>query len=135
MALPQQVSPPQLALSSASPTGVIGADVVAVPLLLDGEPADGESAGPTLGPGAAELLDEIDIDVFTLLEHHRATGKVGEVVEHPLLSTAQNHRVIVDAIVAKDVRLARKLITNHLDDAWNRAKSAREQTATAGVTA
>lgn len=54
---------------------------------------------------------------------------------HPLLSTAQNHRVIVDAIVAKDVRLARKLITNHIDDAWNRAKSALEQTATAGVTA
>ena len=87
MALPEQVSPPQLALSSASPIGVIGADVVAVPLLVDSEPADGESAGPTLGPGAAELLDELDIDVFALLEHHKATGKVGEVVEHPLLST------------------------------------------------
>ncbi|HEX5771571.1 MAG TPA: M17 family peptidase N-terminal domain-containing protein, partial [Nocardioidaceae bacterium] len=88
MALPEQVSPPQLALSSASPIGVIGADVVAVPLLVDSEPVDGESAGPTLGPGAAELLDELDIDVFALLEHHKATGKVGEVVEHPLLSTA-----------------------------------------------
>ncbi len=87
MALPHQVSPPQVALSSAAPTGVIGADVVAVPLLLDREPVDGESAGPTLGPGAAELLDELDIDVFALLEHHQATGKTGEVVEHPLLAT------------------------------------------------
>ena len=80
MALPNQVSPPQIALSSAAPTGVVGADVVAVPLLKDED-------GPTLGPGAAELLDEISLDVFALLEHHQATGRTGEVVEHPVLST------------------------------------------------
>lgn len=79
MALPNQVSPPQIALSSAAPTGVLGADAVAVPLLTGDE-------GPTLGPGAAELLDEIDLDVFALLEHHKVTGKTGEVVEHPVLS-------------------------------------------------
>ena len=82
MALPNQVSPPQVALSSAAPTGVVGADVVAVPLL----PVDEDGSGPALGPGAAELLDEIDVDVFALLEHHKATGKVGDVVEHPVLS-------------------------------------------------
>ena len=80
MALPNQVSPPQIALSSAAPTGVVGADVIAVPLVT-------EEDGPVLGPGAAELLDEVDLDVFALLEHHKATGKTGEVVEHPVLST------------------------------------------------
>jgi leucyl aminopeptidase len=79
VAQPPQVSPPQIALSSASPTRVVGADAVAVALLPDAD-------GPALGPGAAELLDDLDLDVFGLLEHHRATGKVGEVVEHPILS-------------------------------------------------
>jgi leucyl aminopeptidase len=79
VALPNSVSPPQIALSSAAPTGVVGADVVAVPLVKDED-------GPTLGPGAAELLDEIDLDVFALLEHHRSTGKAGEIVEYPVLS-------------------------------------------------
>ncbi len=79
MALPNQVSPPQIALSSAAPTGVVGADVVAVPLVKDED-------GPTLGPGAAELLDELSFDVFALLEHHQASGRTGEVVEHPVLS-------------------------------------------------
>jgi len=79
VALPNQVSPPQIALSSAAPTGVAGADVVAVPLVKDED-------GPTLGPGAAELLDELSLDVFALLEHHQATGRTGEVVEHPVLS-------------------------------------------------
>ena len=41
-----------------------------------------------LGPGAAELLDEVDLDVFALLEHAKATGKAGELVEHVLLSRA-----------------------------------------------
>jgi leucyl aminopeptidase len=79
VALPNQVSPPQIALSSAAPTGVLGADVIAVPVVA------GED-GPTLGPGTAELLDELELDVFALLEHHGATGKVGEVVQHPVLS-------------------------------------------------
>ncbi len=81
MALPNQVSPPQIALSSAAPSGVVGADVVALPVVADED-------GPTLGPGSAELLEELDLDVFALLDHHQATGKVGEVVEHPVLSSA-----------------------------------------------
>jgi leucyl aminopeptidase len=39
-----------------------------------------------LGPGSAELLDELDLDVFGLLEHHESSGKAGEVVEHAVLS-------------------------------------------------
>ncbi|RYU14136.1 leucyl aminopeptidase [Nocardioides iriomotensis] len=85
MSLPAQVSPPQIALSDVAPSAVVGADVVALPVLAD--PGDGaEAAGPTLGPGAAELLDELDLDLFSLLELHKATGAVGEVVEHAVLS-------------------------------------------------
>jgi leucyl aminopeptidase len=78
VAQPDQVSPPQVALSSASPTEVTGAEAVGIPVLR-------EDDGPTLGPGGAELLDRLDLDVFSLLEHHGASGKAGEVVEHPLL--------------------------------------------------
>ncbi len=80
MGLPSQVSPPQIALSDVPATGVVGADVVAIPVLSDED-------GPALGPGAAELLDELDLDVFSLLEQAQATGKAGEVVVHPVLST------------------------------------------------
>jgi leucyl aminopeptidase len=78
------VSPPQVSLSGASPSAVPGADVVAVPVL--GPSAD--DGGPTLGPGAAELLDELDEDLFALLEANDATGKVGEVVDRVVLSTS-----------------------------------------------
>jgi len=78
--LPTQVSPPQLALSDVAPSAVVGADVVALPVL------SGED-GLTLGPGAAELLDELPEDLFTLLESHQATGKAGEVVERAVLTT------------------------------------------------
>jgi leucyl aminopeptidase len=60
---------------------VVGADVVAVPVLA-------EEDGPALGPGSAELLDELDLDVFALLEQAKATGKAGEIVDHVVLSGA-----------------------------------------------
>ena len=86
MSLPVQVSPPQIALSDVAPSAVVGADVLALPVLADS--GDEAGAGPALGPGAAELLDEVDLDLFSLLDLHKATGAVGEVVEHALLSSA-----------------------------------------------
>jgi leucyl aminopeptidase len=59
----------------------MGADVVAVPVLRDGEEV-------ALGPGTAELLDELDVDVFALLEQADASGRAGEVVEHVVLDSA-----------------------------------------------
>jgi leucyl aminopeptidase len=59
---------------------VAGVEAVAVPFSKDGDEL-------VLGPGAAELLDEHDVDLLALLEHHGATGKAGEVVEHVLLPT------------------------------------------------
>ena len=52
---------------------------------------------------------------------------------HPLPTTVENHRIIVDAIVARDTRRARKLISDHIDDAAQRAKSALEHAAAAAV--
>ena len=91
MALPSQVSPPQFALSDVAPSAVVGADVVAIPVLAaaaaDGKAADGDQ-GVTLGPGAAELLDEHPEDLFALLDLARATGKAGEIVERAVLDSA-----------------------------------------------
>ena len=81
MPLPTQVSPPQVALSDVAPSAVVGADVVAIPVLAGDD-------GLTLGPGAAELLDELDVDLFTLLEAFSATGEAGEIVERVILDTA-----------------------------------------------
>jgi len=41
----------------------------------------------------------------------------------PLIDTGANHRVLVEVIAAKDRRKARQLITQHIDDAWHRARS------------
>jgi leucyl aminopeptidase len=81
VALPTQVSPPQVALSDVAPSAVIGADVVAIPVLAGDD-------GLTLGPGAAELLDELDDDLFALLDTFSATGKAGEIVERAVLDTS-----------------------------------------------
>ncbi len=83
MSLPQQVSPPSVALSDVAPTGVVGAQVVALPVIPADPPGE-----VSLGPGAAELLDQLDLDLFGLLERNRATGKVGEIHEIPVLDVS-----------------------------------------------
>jgi leucyl aminopeptidase len=80
--LPPQVSPPQVALSDVAPSAVVGADVVAVPVLADED-------GLALGPGAAELVDELGDDLFALLEGAAATGKAGEIVDRVVLDTSR----------------------------------------------
>jgi leucyl aminopeptidase len=77
-----------VALSDVAPSAVVGADVVAIPVLTGTE-----EDGPSLGPGAAELLDELPEDLFALLELHRATGAAGEIVARAVLDPAglSNH--------------------------------------------
>jgi leucyl aminopeptidase len=82
VALPPQVSPPQIALSTVAPSAVVGADVVAVPVLAA---SGGSGEGLTLGPGAAELLDELPEDLFALLDLAGATGEAGEIVDRAVL--------------------------------------------------
>jgi leucyl aminopeptidase len=79
--IPAQVSPPEFALSEAAPSRVVGVDVIALPVLAS---ESGSDATPTLGPGTAELLDQIDLDLFAVLDQAKATGKAGEITALPL---------------------------------------------------
>ncbi|MBM9460662.1 leucyl aminopeptidase family protein [Nocardioides sp. zg-536] len=72
--LPGQVSPPQFALSELPPGAIVGADVVAVPVL----PGD-DDVPFLLGPGAAELADELSVDLVGAAEVHGLSGATGEV--------------------------------------------------------
>ena len=60
---------------------MLGVAVVAVPVLR------GED-GPTLGPGSAELADDLGIDLLSVLENAGATGATGEVTELPVARSA-----------------------------------------------
>ncbi|MCW2762825.1 MAG: pepA 1 [Marmoricola sp.] len=81
MPLPPQVSPPQFALSEVAPSRLLGVAVVAVPVL------PGED-GVSLGPGAAELADDLGVDLLEVLTATEATGETGEVTELPVLRTS-----------------------------------------------
>ena len=75
--LPPQVSPPEFALTEVAPSRVVGVEAVAVAVLA------GED-GPALGPGAAELGDDLGVDLLGVLESAAATGETGEVTELPV---------------------------------------------------
>ncbi|WP_028656928.1 leucyl aminopeptidase family protein [Nocardioides sp. J54] len=77
--LPGQVNPPEFALSDSLPGAIRGVDVVALPVL----PGDGD--GPVLlGPGSAELTDELGTDLVGVAEVHGLTGATGEVALVPV---------------------------------------------------
>jgi leucyl aminopeptidase len=77
--LPAQVSPPDFALSALRPHAIVGIEVVAVPVL------PGSSGEPVLlGPGGAELAEDLGVDLLALLELGDATGKAGEVTSLPV---------------------------------------------------
>ncbi|HET6560967.1 MAG TPA: leucyl aminopeptidase [Marmoricola sp.] len=69
---------PAIELAAEPPSRVAGVEVVALPYFKDEDDL-------VLGPGAAELLEENDVDLLALLDHHGSSGKAGEVVEHVLL--------------------------------------------------
>ena len=81
VSLPPQVSPPEFALTDVAPSRVVGVGVVAVPVLAGDD-------GPVLGPGAAELADDLDIDLTEVLSGADATGETGEVTELPVVRTS-----------------------------------------------
>ena len=70
---------PEVGLASDAPSRVPDVDVVALPFAKDG-------ADLIVGPGAAELLDLVDVDLLAVLELQGAKGTAGEVVEHLLLT-------------------------------------------------
>ncbi|MDN5744881.1 MAG: leucyl aminopeptidase, partial [Nocardioidaceae bacterium] len=79
--LPAQVSPPDVALSDLLPGEITGVDVVALAVL----PAP-ESSALLLGPGSAELSDELEVDLVGVAEAHGLSGAVGEVAAFPVPS-------------------------------------------------
>ncbi|WP_246210258.1 leucyl aminopeptidase family protein [Nocardioides piscis] len=79
--LPDQVSPPQFALSAALPHQIGGAQIWALPVV----PADGDDSSVALGPGAAEAGELLALDLLAILEAHRATGRTGEVITVPVV--------------------------------------------------
>ena len=81
MPLPPQVSPPEFALRDAAPSRLVGVGIVAVPVLVGDD-------GPVLGPGAAELADDLAVDLTEVLSSADATGETGEVTELPVVGTA-----------------------------------------------
>jgi leucyl aminopeptidase len=58
----------------------VGVEVVAVPVL----PAEDDGAPLVLGPGAAELADQLDLDLLGVLELTSATGEAGEITTIPV---------------------------------------------------
>ena len=76
--IPAQVSPPEFALSTRRPHAIRGVEVVAFPVL------PGDDGSVLLGPGAAELGDELGVDLLALLEACSGTGKTAEVTSYPV---------------------------------------------------
>ena len=83
--LPPQVSPPAFEVSELTPGAVPGAEVVALPVL----PAD-ETGGLVLGPGAAELAEQLDL--LGVLEVEGASGKAGEVTSYAVPDGVDGNR-------------------------------------------
>jgi len=78
--LPSQVSPPEFALTAALPHAVRGVEVAAVPVL----PGEGPDDPVVLGPGGAELGDQLGLDLLGVLELSRSTGRAGEIACVPV---------------------------------------------------
>ena len=85
LTLPTQVSPPDFALSEHRPHALTGVEVLALPVLPGAGAGEGDDRGsPLLGPGAAEVADQLGVDLLALLEMARATGRAGEVTTFPV---------------------------------------------------
>ena len=91
---------PGVALSALAPSLVDDAEVVALPF-------SGGADGLVLGPGAAELLEELDVDLIELLERNSATGSAGEVVEHLVLDASTLRRTTLRLVCLVGVGEAR----------------------------
>src|SRR5688500_4112881 len=78
LALPPQVSPPELTLSPARLAAVPDRDVLALPVWQDGDRL-------LLGPGADLVEEQLGVDLLGLLESPgRTPGKAGEVTPLPV---------------------------------------------------
>ena len=142
LTLPAQVSPPEFALSAALPHAVLGVEIAAVPVLPADGPDDDPVDGVVLGPGGAELGDQLGIDLLAVLELSAATGKAGEVVCVPVpLGGPENAdlrcvmMVGVGAQRPDDLRRAGAALAREARDRGSVASSVASVADDAGVTA
>ncbi len=78
MSVPGDIAPPEITLTADALDAVEGAAMLAVPFSKDDDSL-------VLGPGGAELIELLGADLLALLEREKATGRAGEVIEHPVL--------------------------------------------------
>ncbi len=123
MPLPPQVSPPQFALSPLAPSRIVGVGVVAVPVLAADD-------GPELGPGAAELADDLGLDLLELLVSAGNSGETGEIMQLPVVAAQHVNpsltRVLLVGVGAgstTDLRRAGATVARHTRDASSVASS------------
>lgn len=96
VSLPEQVSPPEFALSAALPHQIGGGAVWAFPVL------PGDDGALLLGPGADEAGQLLDVDLLAALSAVRATGKVGETTVVPV-GSEQVDSVLLVGVGAQSV--------------------------------
>ena len=100
--LPEQVTPPAFELSEQPPSRQSGAAIVALAVLAGDD-------GPTLGPGAAELAEDLGLDLLELLVRTGDTGVVGELTDLPVAADSDLTRVLLVGVgraTATDLRRA-----------------------------
>jgi leucyl aminopeptidase len=125
--LPGQVSPPEFALSDLLPAAIVGVDTVALPVLPG--PAGDDEPGILLGPGAADLIEAVEVDLLGVAELRHMTGAVGEIVEVPLpLGTDTNPALRLVLLVG--VGKARPIDVRRAGAALARATRDRDALAT-----
>ncbi len=81
VSLPEQVTPPAFELTEQPPSREPGAAIVAVAVLAGKD-------GPELGPGAAELAEDLGLDLLELLSRTADGGAVGELTDLPVVPAA-----------------------------------------------
>ena len=104
MPLPPQVSPPEFTQSPEAPSRLRSRGIVAVAVL-----AAAEGRSLELGPGAAELAEDLGLDLLEVLEAAGADGHTGEVVDLPVTGGSGITRALlvgVGAATPRDLRRA-----------------------------
>ena len=123
---PSQISPPQFTLDERPPHTILGAEVVALAVF----PAPDPDGTPLLGPGSAELADELGIDLVGLVEALTLIGAVGEIARVPVAAGGPSNPDL-RLIVFVGVGAARRLDLRRAGAALARAVKGRTTVATA----
>ena len=81
--VPGDVAPPTITLTADGLGQFRDVESVALPFFREGEDL-------VLGPGGAELIELLGIDLLEVLARAQATGRGGDVVEHTVLEAPED---------------------------------------------